>query len=439
MKTTAIFLILVLTLSNYVSAQKSDTAFEKIKGALENFLGSIQKEDIETHGRQKKSEEWCKENIAKAQVTLTARTKDVNDVKEHVKFLVNEITETTNDKTHRSNQIKENEKTLNRFKKERCDNNLNYIKSLREHKSSIDIMKLLREDLVNYFDSVIKNPNKAKSLAAGAFIEKMSRFAHLFDEEHRNIFIQLVESIKSLNNAARSDSEVVGDLDKATDSYTTTQERSNTTIGKGHEDNSQGELKKLEAPAVVQAREYVIQLKSKTLAMIDALIKHLQESRRKLSEDEMLANEHFADFQAQLIKENTYLIEKVEEDAKLILNLNVQLKKSQGQAERREVLRVESEENLRALRKQCEEKALYFKKENSRLTSETNTAKNAITIFNGLMSKINARIGSRVSANFSGAKKYSDKDINEKEVANYHGGVHKNVETNVRTRNEVAY
>ena len=439
MKTTTIFIIIVLTLSNYINAQKSDTAFEKIKGALENFLGSIQKEAIEIKTREKKSQEWCKNNIDKAQATLTARTKDVNDVKEHVKFLQNEIKETTTDKTHRSNQVTENEKTLNRFKKERCDNNLNYIKSLREHKTSIDIMKLLRQDLVTYFDDVIKNPKKAKNLSAGSFIEKMSRFAHLFDEEHRNIFIQLVESIKSLNKSLRTEAEVTGDLDKETDSYTKTQERSSASIGTGHVDNAQGELRKLEAPGVVKAREYVIQLKSKTLAMIDSLIKHLEESRKKLSEDEMLANEHFADFQAQLIKENIYLGEKIEEDVKILLTLNVQLIESKGQEQRREVLRAEAEENLKALRKQCNEKSEYFKKENSRILVELITAKNAITIYNGLMAKIQARLTSRVSANFAGAKSYSDKDINEKEVAGYHQGVHANIASNIKTRSEVAY
>ena len=77
----------------------------------------------------------------------------------------------------------------------------------------------------------------------------------------------------------------------------------------------------------------------KTLGMIDALIKHLNASRKKLSEDEMLANEHFADFQAQLIKENVYLNEKIVEDSKLILSLNVQLKKSKVQLVSREQLR----------------------------------------------------------------------------------------------------
>jgi len=324
---------------------------------------------------------------------------------------------------------------LERFKKERCDNNLNYIKSLREHKDSIDIMKLLRADLVSYFANVIKNPKEAKSLAGG-FIEKMSRFAHLFDDEHRAIFIQLVESIKSLNKSDRSDADTVGDLDKETNRYTQTNERSNKEIGTGHVDNTQGELKKLESPGFVKAREYVLQLRSRTLAMIDALIKHLQESRKKLSDDEMLANEHFADFQAQLIKENIYLQEKIEEETKTLLSLAVQLRKSRTQLVTREQLREEAEENLKALKKQCNEKDAYFKKELARLQVELNTSKNSIRIFNTLMAKVSARLQSRVSVK---GNVYADKDVNEKEVRDYQGGVHKTVDVNTKNRNEVAY
>ena len=433
MKTTAIFLMIVLTLSTYVSAQKSDTAFDKIKGALENFLGSIQKEDVEIHQRQKKSLQFCKLSIGKAQATLDSRTKDVNDIKAHIKSLVNEITEVTADRAHRQHQIDENSKTLERFKKERCDNNLNYIKSLREHKTSIDIMKLLRSDLVTYFDNLMKNPKEAQSLASG-FIEKMTRFAHLFDDEHRAIFIQLVESIKSLTKTDRTDAETVGDLDKETNRYSQTRDKTDAEVGTGHVDNTRGELQKLQSPAVVAAREYVVQLRMKTLGMIDALIKHLNASRKKLSEDEMLANEHFADFQAQLIKENVYLNEKIVEDTKLLLSLNVQLKKSKVQLVSREQLREESEENLVALKKQCKEKDAYFKKELERVQVEANTSKNAIRIFNSLMAKVNKRMVSRVSAN----GKYSDKDINEKEVSDYQGGLNKNIDVNTKNRNEVA-
>jgi len=47
--------------------------------------------------------------------------------------------------------------------------------------------------------------------------------------------------------------------------------------------------------------------------MIDALVKHLRATRRKLSENEMQANEHLADFQSQMIKENKYLRQKIVE------------------------------------------------------------------------------------------------------------------------------
>jgi hypothetical protein len=226
-------------------------------------------------------------------------------------------------------------------------------------------------------------------------------------------------------------------LHAATNSYTAARGRTTSEIGSRHVDNSRGELKKLEAPAVVQAREYVIQLRSKTLGMIDALIAHLEASRKKLSEDEMLANEHFADFQAQMIKENHYLEEKIAEANRLLLSLNVQLKKAQAQHARREALRREAEENLKALRKQCAEKEAYFKRETARRANELSITASALATYNKIVASVQARIASRVSSNFSGAKSYKSTDINENNVANYQGSVHSSVSSNVKSRNEV--
>lgn len=434
MKNTVFFLAFVLCLSNYATAQD---AFGKIKTALYNFRDSISTEQNDADIRHKKEVAWCDENIAKAQATLTQRTKDVNDIAAHIKYLQNEITQTTNDKVSRQNRITQNNSTLARFKSERCENNLNYIKSLREHKESVDILKLLRGDLVTYFDTWMKNPTAAGKFATGAFIEKMSRFAHLFDDEHRQIFIQLVESMKDLASPVREARHVT--LHKATDAYTATHARTSAQIGTKHIDNTRGELKKLEAPAVVEAREYVIQLRSKTLLMIDSLIKHLEASRKKLSEDEMLANEHFADFQAQMIKENNYLKEKIAEDVKLLLNLNVQLTKAKAQHTRRENLRREAEENLKALQRQCREKAEYYKKETARRKNELNITNSAIATYNKIVTSVQARIASRVSSNFSGAKHYNSKDINENNVVNYQGSVHSGVTANVKARNAVVF
>src|SRR5574343_240835 len=130
MKNTVFFIVFVLCLSNYITAQD---AFAKIKTALYNFRDSINTEQNDANIRHKKEQAWCAKSISVAQNTLTQRTKDVNDIAAHIKYLQNEITQTTNDKVSRENRIKQNTNTLERFKKVCCENNLNYIKSLREH------------------------------------------------------------------------------------------------------------------------------------------------------------------------------------------------------------------------------------------------------------------------------------------------------------------
>jgi len=428
MQNTLFILILVLSLTVYI---KSDDAFAQIKSALYNFQNSINIEQSQADLRYKEDTAFCAKSIQTAQDTLANRTKDVNDITAHIKFVQNEITQTSNDKASRTARIQTNNATLERFKKERCENNLNYIKSLREHKSSIEIMKLLRGDLETYFTNWLKNPLEAKKIKSGAFIEKMTRFAHLFDEEHRNIFIQLVSSIKSMGADVK-------ELNAKTNNYTTTRARNSTEIGTKHLDNNRSELLKLSSPEVVEAREYVIQLRTKTLAMIDALITHLEHSRKKLSEDEMLANEHFADYQASMLKENEYLTSKIVEDDKLLLSLNVELKTSQGQLARREALRVEAEENLKAIKKTCQEKEDYYVRENARRKNELSITATAINTYNGIVSKIQSRIASRVNSNISG-EKYKSTDINEKHVVEYKDSVHSGLDNNNKIRNEVAY
>ena len=209
---TSIFLILVLSL--YQIAQCQD-AFAKIKSALYNFRDSIQEEQTHADVRFKREQAWCDSSIRKAQSILAYRTKDVKSVLGHINFLKNEINQTTNDLNSRKRRIVENTNTLERFKKERCDNNLNYVKSLREHKESIEILKLLRQDLVNYFQAWIKKPLKFGPIPnTQEFIEKMTRFSHLFDDANRKILIQLMESIKNLDKIDAPDVKKIACIEK---------------------------------------------------------------------------------------------------------------------------------------------------------------------------------------------------------------------------------
>ena len=110
------FIIFVLYLSNIIQA---DDAFAKIKSALYNFQDSITLEQNQADIRYKAELAWCTKNIQVAQDTLSARTKDVNDIAAHIKYLRNEIEQVTKDKESRQNRIKQNNLTLEKFKKER--------------------------------------------------------------------------------------------------------------------------------------------------------------------------------------------------------------------------------------------------------------------------------------------------------------------------------
>jgi hypothetical protein len=430
---SSIFLVIVLSL--YSIAQGQD-AFAKIKSALYNFRDSIQEEQTHANVRFNREQAWCDSSIKKAQNILAYRTKDVKSVVGHINFLKNEITQTTNDLNSKKRRIVENTKTLERFKKERCENNLNYVKSLREHKESIDILKLLRGDLENYFQAWLKKPLKFGPVPnTQAFIEKLTRFSHLFDDSNRKVLIQLMESIKNLD---KMDAPDVNSLYKNTDDYTKQSGRTSSQIGRGHVDNNRGELKKLASPGYLKAREFVLELRAKTLGMIDSLIKHLHASRRKLSDDELLANEHFADYQTQMLKENQILSEKVVVDQNTLLSLNVQLRKAQATYTRRERLRQQAVENLNALIKACREKEDYHKRETNRRTNELNTVRRALETYNKIITSVHARTLARTNQVFGG-KKYSAEHINQDHVVNYAPNASKSLSSNQKEREEVVF
>jgi hypothetical protein len=433
MKSTLIFLIFVLSLNQIAQGQD---AFAKIHSALSNFRDSIQSEQTHANVRFQREQTWCDNSIKKAQAILAYRTKDVKSVQGHISFLNNEITQTTNDLNSKKRRIVENTKTLERFKKERCENNLNYVKSLREHKESIDILKLLRGDLENYFQAWLKKPLKFGPVPnTQAFIEKLTRFSHLFDDSNRKVLIQLMESIKNLD---KMDAPDVNSLYKNTDDYTKQTGRTSAQVGKGHVDNNRGELKKLASPGYLKAREFVLELRGKTLGMIDSLIKHLHASRRKLSEDELLANEHFADYQTQMLKENSILAEKVTADQNSLLRLNVQLRKAQATYQRREKLRQQAVENLNALIKACREKEEYHRRETQRRNNELSVVARALATYNKIVTSIHARTLARTNTVFGG-KKFTSAHVNQDNVVNYEGTAKNALSSNQKSREEVVF
>jgi len=159
---------------------QSQQVFDQVKSLLANFRGDIQREEVDASLRCAREDKWVSNQINLAIAKLAHRTKDVNDLKAHIKWLLNEIKETNNAIKNRQDRIAANLLLLEQFKKERCENNLLFVKSLREHIEGIEIMSLLRADIVEYFGK-----EKKKHPLKVAFFEKFSEFEHLLDEEHK--------------------------------------------------------------------------------------------------------------------------------------------------------------------------------------------------------------------------------------------------------------
>jgi peptidoglycan hydrolase CwlO-like protein len=418
MKSTALFLIL-LSFICYVSSQQ---VFDQVKSLLSNFRGDIQKEEVDANARCVREDKWMVNQINLAIAKLAHRTKDVNDLKGHIKWLENEIKETNTAIKSRQDRIAANLRLLEQFKRERCENNLLFVKSLREHIEGIEVMSLLRSDIVDYF--------KKKSKKSLAFIEKFAEFEHLLDEENKLVFSQLKTKLAKMPNHVSMHAKA--------DVYTTTRARTAGQQGVGHVDNARGELKRLSTPGFEQLGLFLTKLEKKVLFMIDSLILHLKNSRDALTRNEIKASEDFAIFQKNMFKENAFLADKIKQLQAHLVDLKVQLNKANQQLVRREKLRREAEVQLANLRRMRKEKKAYCTREHARRVGELTNVGSAEQIFQNVLNKLSLRVKLRTQSNTEG-KGYRKGEVYTKHVRAAAGGVETGYKARLGERSEVAY
>jgi peptidoglycan hydrolase CwlO-like protein len=396
--------------------------FDQVKSLLSNFRGDIQKEQIDAAARCSRENKWVVNQINLAIAKLAHRTKDVNDLKAHIKWLQNEIKETRNAIKSRQDRIAANLRLLEQFKKERCENNLLFVKSLREHIEGIEVMSLLRADIVDYF--------RSKSRKSVSFLEKFAEFEHLLDEENKLVLSQLKTKLAKLPNHRA--------LHAKTDAYTKTSGRSARQIGSGHVDNRRGELRRLATPGYEQLGLFLTKLEKKVLFMIDSLILHLRNSRDQLTRNEIKAAEDFAIFQKNMYRENGFLADKIKQLQARLVDLTVQLNKANQQLVRREKLRREAEIQLANFRRMKREKDDYCRREQVRRVGELANVSNAESIFQNVLNKLSLRVKLRTQSNTEG-KGYKKGEEYEKRVRRAAPGAQAGYSTRVRSRNQVAY
>jgi hypothetical protein len=414
-----------LILLSFICYVQSQVVFDQVKSLLSNFRGDIQKEEVDASLRCAREDKWVSNQINLAIAKLAHRTKDVNDLKAHIKWLENEIKETNNAIKSRQDRIAANLLLLEQFKKERCENNLLFVKSLREHIEGIEIMSLLRADIVEYFGK-----KKKKPFSAVSFFEKFSEFEHLLDEEHKLVLSELKKKWKKMKDHRRR-------LHKNTDEYTKQRGRTAAQIGTGHVDNKRGELQRLATPGFEEIGLYLTKLEKKVLAMIDSLILHLKNSRDSLTKSEIKAAEDFAIFQKNMFKENRFLADKIKELQAHLVDLKVQLVKANRQLVRREKLRREAEVQLANFRRMKREKDAYCKAEHARRVTELANVKAAVDIFQNVLNKLSIRVKLRTQTKISGGK-YGKGQVYEKHVRKAKKGVESDFESRRKERNEVA-
>jgi peptidoglycan hydrolase CwlO-like protein len=353
---------------------------------------------------------------------LAHRTKDVNDLKAHIKWLQNEVSETNNAIKSRQDRIAANLRLLEQFKKERCENNLLFVKSLREHIEGIEVMSLLRQDIVDYF--------KKKSRKSTAFLEKFAEFEHLLDEENKLVLSQLKTKLAKLPDHVAAHARA--------NAYTTTRQRTAGQIGRGHVDNTRGEMRRLATPTFEELGLFLTKLEKKLLFWIDSLILHLKNSRDSLTRNEIKAAEDFAIFQKNMFRENSFLADKIKSLQAHLVDLRVQLNKANQQLVRREKLRREAETQLANLRRMKREKEAYCRREHARRVGELSNVRSAENIFQNVLNKLSLRVRLRTQSNTEG-KGYGKGQVYAKHVRAAANPADAGIHARTRARHAVAY
>jgi len=394
MKTTGIFCVALLVICYFASAQK---VFDQVRNLLVNLRKSNVRDQQLADIREKAERAWCKREINNAVRLLARRQHDVDSLEKQIEYLVKTRIEARKDRASRIARIKANDALLAKFKKQRCDNNLLFVKQLKEHMQAIEIMKLLRGDIIAYF-------NKKPAGERGAFIEQFEEYANLLDETHRQVFSQLKTELTSLRHHRldrSKETEIktrsVKSINAEGDELTAQKARTAQQIGSGHIDNTRGALKRLATPKWQKIGDFNTGARKKILGMIDGLIAHLRASRKVLTQHEIKAANDFAEWEDSTEKENEYLREKIRELTKEIKDLTNQIHIARAQLVKRKALRDQAKAALEALRKMCKQKYAYFKSETARRTRENGFIDSAMATFDKILSKLSKRVRERAN------------------------------------------
>jgi len=409
--------LILLAFVCFASPQK---VFNQVKSLLENFRGDIVKEQNESTARCNRENKWILNQIGVAVRILNIRTRDVNALVKHIKWLQNEIQETNNAIEHRQKRIRANLALLKKFEKERCKNNIIFVHQLRNHIEGINVLGLLREDLVSYF--------KSGRIPSSSFLEVFAEFENLLDDEHRNVLSQLKVELENGQKWRK--------LHSNTESYSKQGLRSN--VGTGHVDNTRGALKADAVPSHEKFGAWRLKFRDRVLALLDQLVLHLRNSRNALTANEIKSAEDFAIFHNNMYKENATLTNEIDRKHRRLVSLQNRLNKAKVQLQRRERLRKQAADHLRYLRRMKKQKDDYCRREDLRRQRELGNVARAQQIFQTVLNKLSVRVRLRTQSKVD-RKGYGKGEDYEKRVVSAAGGAAAGLSRRQKERYELAY
>ena len=380
MQKISILCLLILSLACFTQSQ---AVFSHVKNLLANIRNDIIREDNAATARCNAEIRWISAGINRSIAKLTRRTKEVNAVKARIVKLNGAISHTTAAIKQKKARIASNKALFKKFKKERCENNFFFVKELAHIQRGKKTLRQIHRFFVRGFRQ-LKNFGKRRALA---LVEKVSEFAHLFDEQHKLILAELTSNLKNLPNVGK----LHGDVVRAG----STRGRSAQEIGSGHIDNNRGELKRLRTPAYVNVHAFTTELERKILKIIADLVQHLKNHKHKLIHAEIKASRDFAKFTNDIARENRHLARRIIHLRKRRVVLRTRLARAKVQLARRELLRKEASIQLvlrRAIKARIER---YCRITHNRRVTELANIRDAEAVFLNVLNAISKRVNIR--------------------------------------------
>jgi chromosome segregation ATPase len=357
------------TLSNVMLQLQTSGSFEDVYDLLVELQDLNSQEQQDADARNITEEAECRDTHQTLSDSLANALDEKVRADQNVTDLQEQIKDNNDTINYLEKKVAENEELLDRLKDQRCEENEAFIEQLMEHNEALDIIRLLRQDLRDYFNGEYVDLMETS--------ETLMSYSHLFAGDDA----ALTELLQKIDEELYSESY----------DYTTKTE---------HVDNDQDGLTTADT-SDVSGKDHTATVEDDMYALIDKLEASLIASIADLEDKEIKTSRDYAKYRQQLLSESEQMNEEIQERKSAHFELNEELKsainaKSEAERVYNDILRT-----LNDMKDECEHKRRYYANETQRREEEDASIAEAIRLFETEVPEISDYVKTRGEGDYS--------------------------------------